>query len=160
MSEVNLGMSQSLEAIPRVKADIEAAKSELQDARSLIAADKKKEAKQKLDACIKSLKAGRANVDSIDDDGILERLIISAILSIVPLIGSLAMQIGFYYSWYTLRSTTAKGATYSKNHPGWKPNIVWEFFLGSLQAKGWSRSTLVHAYDKVISECETLRNQL
>lgn len=116
-----------------------------------------KGAKADIDDAIDALKDARSEAEEIDDDGILENLLIAAIMSIVPVFGSLAYTVGMFYSWYTLRKQSDKGDAYSNRHPNRQKNFVLEFLFGKLRGAGYSRSMLLSGYDKLIGECQKLK---
>lgn len=159
LDEVHTGAIQSIQHAFSDK--LKDAKQCIREANQLASDGKNADAKKKLDEAIKLLKDGRKDAEKIDDDGILEHLIISGVMSIVGPIGTLAVNVGYYVSWYNLHTGAKEGKVeYSKTHPTMKPNLVMEWLFGKLIAKGYSRATVLAGYDKLIKECETLKSQM
>ena len=158
MNEINTGAIQSIQHA--MKGYSKTAKEYMTNAKVQIRDGKTKEAKESLDRAIKDMKEARKEAEQIDDDGMLEHILISSIMSMVPLIGSLGYAVGHYYSWSTVRTQSDKGDAYSNRHPGRKKNLVLEFFLGPLRGAGYSRSMILAGYDKLIGECEIIKKSI
>jgi hypothetical protein len=158
MNEVHTGAIESIKHALSV--NNQEAKDLMTQANSQIRDGKKAEAKKSLDKAIKILKENRKKAEEIDDDGLLEHLLISSLMSMIPGVGSIAYAIGYYAEWYALRDQSSKGDVYSKAHPGMRKNLAMEFFFGKLIAKGYSRNTVLAGYDKLIDECESIKRHI
>ena len=158
MNEVNTGAIESIQHV--FKGYSKEAKEHMQNAKLLQSQNKTKEAKDEINKAIEILKKGRKEAELIDDDGILEHIVISMIMGVFGSLGSLAYSIGFYVSWYNLRKQSAKGDTCSNRHSDRDRNLIPEFLFGPLRGAGWSRSNVLAGYDKLIKECENVRNHM
>lgn len=158
MNEVNTGAIESIQHV--FKGYSKEAKEHMQNAKRLQSQDKPKEAKDEINKAIEILKKGRKEAEQIDDDGILEHIVISMIMGVFGPLGALAYNIGFFISWYNLQSQSAKGDTYSNRHPDRDRNLILEGLFGKLRGAGWSRSNVLAGYDKLIKECENVRNRM
>ena len=158
LNEINKG---PFEAITHVMQDrTKNAKILMQEANKAYRDEDYKTAKKKIDQAIDDLKKNRKDAEKIDDDGILSTITVSMILSLAGPIGTLANSIGFFYSWYTLRTQTDKGDTYSNRNPERKKNLILEFFIGKWRAAGWSRSMVLASYDKLIDEANRIKSRI
>lgn len=161
VKSLNEAHTGALEAIEHaITTNNQEAKDLMAKANSQLRDGKKADAKRSVQSAIKLLKENRKKAEQIDDDGILESLIISSVMSLIPGVGSLAYSIGFYASWYTLRTQSDKGDEYSKAHPSMRKNLAMEFFFGKLIAKGYSRSVVLAGYDKLIDECYAIEKRI
>lgn len=158
LNEINKG---PFEAISHVMQDrTKNAKALMQEANKAYRDEDYKTAKKKIDQAIDDLKKNRKDAEKIDDDGFLSTITVNMILSLAGPIGALAGSIGFFYSWYTLRTQTDKGDTYSNRNPERKKNLILEFFLGQYRAAGWSRSMVLASYDKLIDEANRIKSRI
>lgn len=158
LNEINKG---PFEAIAHVMQNrTKNAKALIQEANKAYRDEDYKTAKKKIDQAIDELKKNRKDAEKIDDDGFLSTITTSMILSLAGPIGTLAGSIGFFYSWYTLRTQTDKGDTYSNRNPERKKNLILEFFLGKYRAAGWSRSMVLASYDKLIDEANRIKSKI
>ena len=158
LNEINKG---PFEAIAHIMQDrTKNAKALMQEANKAYRDEDYKTAKKKIDQAIDELKKNRKDAEKIDDDGFLSTITVSMILSLAGPIGTLAGSIGFFYSWYTLRTQTDKGDIYSNRNPERKKNLILEFFLGKYRAAGWSRSMVLASYDKLIDEANRIKSKI
>lgn len=158
LNEINTGAFQSIKAA--FSAHLKAAKTYMNMAEQHLSKGENDKAVQAYDTAIRELKAGRKEAEKIDDDGLLEHVVIMGIMTLVPVVGNIAYSVGRIYNWYNLRKQNKKGDTYSNKHKDRRKNLVLEFFLGPARAAGYSRSTVLAGYDKLIKECETMRSSI
>lgn len=158
MNEVNKGAFQSIQhalmgTAKEVRDEAKAASSAIKD-------DDKKNAKKHLDKALELIKKGRKEAEEIEDDGFLEHIVISMIMSIVPYFGAIAYQVGFISNWLTLRNQVDKGAQYSNKHPERKKNAFLELIFGVARGAGYSRAQVLAGYDKMTKEIEKLKEKV
>ena len=134
-------------------------RDEAKAASSAIKDDDKKNAKKHLGKALELIKKGRKEAEEIEDDGLLEHIVISMIMSIVPYFGTIAYQAGFISNWLTLRNQVDKGAQYSNKHPERKKNAFLELMFGVARGAGYSRAQVLAGYDKMTKEIEKLKEK-
>lgn len=158
MNEINKGAFQSIQhALKGTAKDV---RDEIKAASSAIKDDDKKNAKKHLDKAIDLIKKGRKEAEEIEDDGLLEHLVISMIMSLVPYLGTIAYQSGFYSNWFNLRDQVKKGAQYSNKHPERKKNAFLELMFGVARGAGYSRAQILTGYDKMAKDIEKLKEKV
>lgn len=158
LNEINTGAFDSIQHA--MKGYSKQATTEINNAKMHIRDGKYAEARKALDRATKIIKSARKEAEMIDDDGFLEDMVISFVMSLFAPIGSIAYLVGHYYSWYTLRKQTDKGDAYSNKHPARGKNLFLEFILGKLRGAGYSRSMILASYDKLIDQIEIIKKSI
>lgn len=158
MNEVNKGAFQSIKhALTGTAKDV---RDEAKAASEAINDNDKKNAKKHLDKALELIKKGRKEAEEIEDDGFLEHIVISMIMSLVPYFGSIAYQVGFISNWLNLRDQADKGAKYSNKHPERKKNAFLEIMFGPARSAGYSRAQILTGYDKMTKDIERLKEKV
>ena len=158
MNEVNKGAFQSIKhALMGTAKDV---RDEAKAASEAINDNDKKNAKKHLDKALELIKKGRKEAEEIEDDGFLEHIVISMIMSLVPYFGSIAYQVGYISNWLNLRDQADKGAKYSNKHPERKKNAFLEIMFGIARGAGYSRAQILTGYDKMTKDIERLKEKV